>query len=131
WFFTAANFLAYGNKLRLVRVADESTALNATCEDGTGSNDAGVGLLIKNIDHYEQNYANGSADVGLFAARYPGELGNSLKISLCPSSTAFARTLTGTVSSTGATLTGTGTAFDTQLEVGSILTLPSGEEVKV
>ena len=55
-FFTAANFLAYGNKLRVVRVADQAAALNATAEDGTGSGDPGVGVLIKNKDDYDNNY---------------------------------------------------------------------------
>jgi hypothetical protein len=78
--FTAANFLAYGNNLRLVRSANTTVAKNAT----TGS----TALTIKNEDDYENNYVlNGtSATVantnGMFAAKYPGELGNSLRVSI-------------------------------------------------
>lgn len=131
WFFSAANFLSYANRLHLVRVVNEATALNATAEDGTGSGDAGVGVLIKNDVHYEQNYANGQGDVGLWAAKHPGSLGNSLRISMCPSASAFSKTLTGTIDSAANVLTGTGTAFEDELEVGSIITLPSGQEASV
>lgn len=78
--FTAANFLAYGNNLRLVRSANTSNALNAT----TGT----TALTIKNEDDYENNYfLNGSVSgtansAGMFAAKYPGDLGNSLKVSV-------------------------------------------------
>jgi phage tail sheath protein FI len=79
-FFTAANFLAYGNNLRLVRSANTTVAKNAT----TGP----TVLTIKNEDDYDNNYfLNGSANtvantMGMFAAKYPGELGNSLRVSV-------------------------------------------------
>lgn len=78
--FTAANFLAYGNNLRLVRSANTAAAKNAT----TGP----TSLLIKNEDDYDSNYVlNGeSASVantnGMFAAKFPGDLGNSLRVSV-------------------------------------------------
>jgi hypothetical protein len=94
-FFTAANFLAYGDKLRVVRVAIETStdplvvlAKNATSD--------GNGLLIKNDAHYEANFANSQASAGNWAAKYPGILGNSLKVSICPSAEAFSSTLVGT-----------------------------------
>lgn len=76
-FFTAANFLAYSNSLKVVRAANTMAVLNAS--SGTGR-----GLLIRNHREYEDKYANMSAPVqyGMFAARYPGELGNSIKVSL-------------------------------------------------
>jgi phage tail sheath protein FI len=74
-FFTAANFLQYGNTLRVVRVADETTALNAT-------NESGGGELIQNEDAY--NSMSGTIPAGRFwAAKYPGVLGNALEISTC------------------------------------------------
>ena len=74
--FTAANFLAYGQNLKLVRAANTTAALNAT----NGS----TGILIKNQDDYELNYLDLSAanTAGMWAARYAGDLGNSLKVSL-------------------------------------------------
>ena len=86
-FFTAANFLGYGNNLKVVRAGNNTTALNAT-------GGAGSGLSILNRDDYEYNYLDLSAanTAGMFAAKYPGELGNSLRVSLWASqnATAFA-----------------------------------------
>jgi phage tail sheath protein FI len=67
-FFTAANFLAYGNALNVVRVV-HTDAKNAA---GTAGNAA----LIKNEDSTIP-----SAET--FYAKYAGELGNSLKVSVC------------------------------------------------
>ena len=48
-FFTASNFLQYGNALRVVRA--ESGITNATS--------GGSGLLIKSDTHYQDNYSAG------------------------------------------------------------------------
>ena len=77
-FFTAANFLAYGNNLRVVRALG-ADAKNAT----TGANN----VLIKSEEEYDFGQTFTSAN-GAFAARYAGDLGNSLKISVCPANTA-------------------------------------------
>jgi len=79
-FFSAANFLAYAQNLRVVRTANTLSAKNAT--DGT------AGLLIKNRETYENEYLDLSAanTSGMWAARYPGDLGNSLKVSMWASS---------------------------------------------
>jgi len=90
-FFTAANFLAYGNNLRIVRAANTNSN-NAT----TGGN----GIYIKNEDEYEENYLNGEGTFGDFAARYAGSLGDSLRISICPSANAFSGNLTSLASIT-------------------------------
>jgi hypothetical protein len=57
---------------------------NATATATLESSSAGV--LIKNEDDYIENYASGTV-VGMFAAKYPGTLGNSLKVSMADSST--------------------------------------------
>ena len=72
YFLVAASFLKYGNALKVVRVASGHD--NATA-DGTGQ-------LIKNNDDYVNNYADGSLSKGNWVAKYPGELGNSLKVSM-------------------------------------------------
>ena len=75
YFLTAASFLKYGNALKVVRAA--SGHLNAT--DGTAK-------LVKNEDHYDSLSHDGT-----FIAKYPGKLGNSLKVTVCPANaTAFA-----------------------------------------
>tara|TARA_Y100000296_G_scaffold23772_1_gene28094 strand:- start:860 stop:2773 length:1914 start_codon:yes stop_codon:yes gene_type:complete len=129
--FTASNFLAYGNKLWVVRVAP-ANSLNATSEATTGSNTTGTGLQVKNDLHWEESYDTGSGNVGPWIAKYPGALGNSLKVSVCPSSNAFSSTLTGNlaVSVSSNTVTGTGTTFTAELNPGDILVL-NGEQVKV
>ena len=79
-FFTAANFLAYSNSLRVVRVQNSSVS-NAT--------ESGSAFVIKNTIDYTNNFAAGQASVGLWAARTAGAHGNSLQISSCPSATAY------------------------------------------
>ena len=101
-FMCAANFLAYSNQLNTVRVVDVTTAFNAVANtDGTAS--ANSSLLVKNEDDYEDNYAGGQTRAGIFYARYPGALGNSLKVSVCASPEAFEQSLTCNVSITKGT----------------------------
>ena len=71
-FLVAASFLKYGNALKVVRVS--SGHLNATAQ--------GTGQLIKNDENYVNNYADGSLNLGNWAAKHPGVLGNSLKVSM-------------------------------------------------
>jgi len=87
-FFTAANFLAYSNSLRVVRVQNSSVS-NAT--------ESGSAFVIKNTTDYQDNHADGSASVGLWAARTAGAWGNNLSIETCPSATAYEETSKTTV----------------------------------
>lgn len=80
--FSAANFLAYSNTLRVVRAANNAT-LNATANANVSV--TGVGIQIKNEDQYESTYSSGSSN--LFAAKYPGVLGNSLRVEIADSNT--------------------------------------------
>ena len=75
-FFTAANFLSYGNNLQVIRVVNESAAKNAI------ANAAATAVIIKNEDQYTASYINGEGSVGEWAAKYPGAMGNSLKVSM-------------------------------------------------
>ena len=90
-FFSAASFLQYGNALRVVR-ASGTGILNATAN--------GSGLLINNTQVYQDTYSGGAGSVGLWAARTAGAHGNNLKISICPSSTAYEETSKTTVNNT-------------------------------
>ena len=85
-FFTAANFLSYTNSLRVIRAANSSTQLNST----SGSTAAS----INNRDIYEANFiaVPNANTYGMFAARYPGELGNSLRVSMFTGNTAAPNT---------------------------------------
>lgn len=76
-FFSAANFLAYGNNLQVVRAAN------------TSSNNAvsgGSAVQIANEDVYDTAFIADSSTTA-FIARYPGALGNSLKVSICDANT--------------------------------------------
>ena len=86
FWFSAASFLQYSSSLRVVRAANTSS-VNAVV--------SGSALRIKNTDHYQNGdgttgpYSNGSANVGEWAARTAGSWGNNLKVSVCPSATAY------------------------------------------
>ena len=95
-FFTAVNFLSYGNKLYTVRTANTT---DATGVNGVLSAYANVGavttntnLIIKSdadIDN-ETVLSNIAGETNVrYIARYPGALGNSLKISVCDTSEAY------------------------------------------
>jgi hypothetical protein len=73
-FFSAANFLAYGNNLQVVRAAN-SSSYNASANTVTP-------IQIKNENVYDTSYIADSNSIS-FVSRYPGELGNSLKVSVC------------------------------------------------
>jgi len=81
-FFTAANFLAYTNSMLVVRSVNHGTAKNSVANV-----DANVTVFVKNEDHYLSTYVNGEAAVGEFCAKYPGKLGNSIRVSMADSAT--------------------------------------------
>lgn len=78
-FLIASSFLKYGNSLKVSRAAALTTYKNAT----TGL-DATSGLQIRNRDHYESSYSSNTNTVGVYGAKYPGTLGNSLAVSVFP-----------------------------------------------
>jgi hypothetical protein len=80
--FSAANFLGYGNNLKVVRPI--TGMLNASV--------SGSPILVKNTTDYLDNFSSAAsfaANVGAYGAREAGTLGNSLKVSVCSNSTAF------------------------------------------
>jgi len=94
YFFSAANFLAYSNALRVVR-ATNTSLLNATSN--------GSGVLVKNDDDYDNNYSTGQGSVGTFAARTAGAWGNNILVSTCPSAAAYEEVSTSAVASDSTT----------------------------
>lgn len=87
-FFVASNFLAYGNALFVVRVISNSSTASEKALNATVSNTGVASTVVKNDDDYDENYSTGISNIGAWVAKYPGELGNSLKVSVCPSSNA-------------------------------------------
>ena len=79
YWFSAANFLAYSNNLKVVRAYGADTY--------TATANGSPNVIIKNDDDWEDNWSGGANTYGEFAARYPGALGNSLKVSVADANT--------------------------------------------
>jgi len=128
--FTAASYLAYSGNLKVVR-AIHTTANNAAMS---------TALQVNNDEAYENTYdpdMGGSqiTTAGAFIAKYPGDLGNTLRVSICgatrantnndgtlnsntdvsPTASSVVYTLANT------TVIGVGTTFSNDVAVGDVL----------
>ena len=82
YWFSAANFLAYSNNLKVVRAISVDSSKNATANGGSN------GVLIQNDDSWLSNYSTDNSDLyGVAAARYAGALGNSLLVAMADANT--------------------------------------------
>ena len=136
-FFTAANFLQYTSALNLVRAANTTAANAAAPKNACANTGTYVNVQITNSENYYTTYddeqggsAYSTAANGPFVAKWAGDLGNTLKVSICPADRPSV-TLTGTVAWTQATgaIAGTGTLFGTELRVGDAIAI-AGETGK-
>jgi len=136
YFLTCSSFLSYSNNLKVVRASNTTVSLNSSTN--------GNGFLIKNVKDYEQNYPNGlTGSDRNFVAKYPGELGDSLRTSIClpdrANTTATAEgtvtlsanvqiELTGTFSAqqNSNTFTGSQSSVSSQLCVGDVVEIFNG-----
>ena len=87
-FHRASFFLRYSNALELVRVID-STAKNARSTTGQTAADSDSTLpaeVVKNSADFDAQLSALDSDSHTFVAKYPGALGNSLQVSICPHS---------------------------------------------
>lgn len=83
-FLVAADFLKFGNALKVTRaIASGNAIVNAFSTEATD------GVLIKNADDYDQKAELFTLSTPNFIARYPGELGNSIGVSIASSKAAF------------------------------------------
>ena len=133
-FFTAASYLAYSANLKVVRTPNTTDAKNATF-------DASNTVYIANDEAYENTYdpdmgGSQNDDFGPFVSKYPGDLGNSLRVSMCGSAKANTNAdgtlnantdvvLSGTAAWTenSGALAGAGTSFLTELSIGDVFSL--------
>lgn len=110
-FLTASSFLGYGNNLQIVRAVN-LTGSNTNANTARNANASGsTSAYIFNEDSDEtygweaQFGSNGfSSGPGMFAAKYPGALGNSIYVSICDnlgSSTAEVYRFVGATTSIG------------------------------
>lgn len=108
-FFTAANFLAYGSALYVVRAANTSTsnasasALNAVANTDTITV---LNNVVKNRNDYLNVRDGNTSSNAAYIAKFPGSLGNSLKISICDSVNAYSSTLDIVGTESGNSITG-------------------------
>lgn len=79
--FSAYNFLSYSSSLYVCRAMD-ATGMNAVANTGTAT-----AIQVNNSDAYDalQSYPTNVA----FMAKYPGVMGNSLRVSVCATSSAY------------------------------------------
>lgn len=88
-FLTAANYLSYASALFVVRAAntttgDANSALNAIANTASANV---ANCVVKNQTDYDGRASFESG--ALFVAKYPGALGNSLRVSVCDSVNAY------------------------------------------
>lgn len=92
--FCAANFLAYGAPLWVVRAANTSTTNSAeSAYNAIGSIGSVANVyeqVARNETHFYTKFNEGTFDSAVkFLAKYPGDLGNSLRVSACFSPTDY------------------------------------------
>jgi phage tail sheath protein FI len=109
-FFTPANFLQYGNSMQVVRVVG-ATAYNSQTNKAGAC--AAAGFNINNeTDFYANEGVSGGSALAvngvLFTGKYPGVLGNSLKVVLT----------SGTGTTTGYTLAASASQGATYIDIG-------------
>lgn len=80
-FHSAAYFLKYTNALQVVRVLGDSDGYNAYNHAEAAK---GLNVRIKNADAFDNAITGFDSDQHTFIAKWPGSLGNSLRVSLCP-----------------------------------------------
>jgi hypothetical protein len=88
-FINAANFLAYSSAMYVVRAANTTASTNSTLTAvaNTVASVNNVSYTVKNRDDYDtKTFAN--SDV-LYIARYPGDLGNSLRVSIVDNAASY------------------------------------------
>jgi hypothetical protein len=88
YWFTAANYLGYGNNLQVGRGGDSASFKNA----GPTMTGQGGGAAVY-ID--EDSATTTSPNPSVFNARYPGSFGNNLTVSFCGSATSAGATFSG------------------------------------
>ena len=98
-FLSASNFLSYGNDLRVVRVLPAGTdkavtavgSSNSTIqtEVAAGNTTYGSLTIANDVDYFNVNYPGANTNY-MFAARYTGSIGNSLRVEVCANASTFA-----------------------------------------
>ena len=129
-FFTAANFLSYSNALNVVRAANTTVSNSASPKNAAAIPGGGsyADIQIKTSNHYYSDYDADTGGAltytsGPVIAKWAGVLGNTFKVSWCPSDRPSNSNMSGTVTWTnsGSAIVGTTTNFGDELRVGDII----------
>ena len=130
-YYSCANFLSYGGTVEISRIANTSARNASTANTTYGATQEGATILIKNQEDYEINYdpSTGGSETGTygpFVAKWAGERGNALKISICGPDKEHA-TLTGQVTIDGTTgrLSGENTNFFEEVRDNDVIYIGS------
>ncbi len=136
-FFTAGNFLSYGNNCQTVRVVGAAAANSHATPDGV----TGVGiskLVINNETQFGASAGlSGSTPAAtgniVFASKYPGVLGNSLKVVVTSGSgiTGGSLAAEATIGATFIDMHTTGQSQIRYFSVGDRITFADGTSVQV
>ena len=84
-FHRANMFLKYSSAMQTVRVID-TAAKNAVSTTGQTAAATPPAEVVKNETDFNSQLSALDSDLHTFVAKYPGALGNSLQVSLCPHS---------------------------------------------
>ena len=87
-FFVAANFLGYSNALYVSRAANTGVVFAAIANSASFTSN--TAHTVANQDDYDSKVASFDTNVE-YIARYPGAIGNSLKISICDTANAYTK----------------------------------------
>lgn len=92
--FTAANFLSYGNSLYVVRAANTTSSNTAEGALNAFANTLSIvnAPAVLNEADYQKNDGTYDSSI-MYIAKYPGAYGNSLRISVCDSADAYSSNL--------------------------------------
>ena len=103
--FSAASFLSYSNSLLVSRAANTSTSNGAQSALNAVANTANVANVASQVVRNEQHYESKTFSSGVhYVARWPGEIGNSLKVSVVDSAAQFEGSINLASVGTGAVL---------------------------
>ena len=134
-FFTAANFLGYGNNCGVVRVVSTGTTAAKNAWVGIGGTSAGISGTIKN----RTEFVGTTYATSVFASKWPGVLGNSLKVVVlagdgtAAGGASYATMINGTATmgDTSISVQRVGSVANTAYSVGDKITFADGTTVYI
>tara|TARA_A100001037_G_scaffold114761_1_gene104559 strand:- start:3616 stop:5412 length:1797 start_codon:yes stop_codon:yes gene_type:complete len=87
-FHEANFFLKYSSKLQVVRIIDTGAknSVSTTGQTGAATPSTDAPETVKNEDDFNSQLSALDSDLHTFIGKYPGAIGNSLQVQMCPAS---------------------------------------------